>query len=123
MKIVAASTLLCAYLFALPSAGADSGVSDFLSAVKADGVFGTLDAIVANGRYVCSTLASGHTADQVVIKLIHEGDNIDVKHAQVFVAESVRYLCPHPVSAPKGPVKKVPLPVFNNSNIIHDILV
>jgi hypothetical protein len=124
MKLFVAFALLWVSTVATPSAAAD--VSGFLDAVRADGIVGTPGSVLANGHYVCTTMTAGH-GDLQIVQSIVANDSIDFTQARSFVVDAVHYLCPRFESSasPKPPkvVKKVPLPVFNNNVVIHDITV
>jgi len=124
MKLFVAFALLWVSTVATPSATAD--VSGFLDAVKADGIVGNPGSVLANGQSVCTTMTAGHSDLQIVQSIV-TNDSIDFKQARSFVVDAVHYLCPQfeSASSPKTPkaVKKVPIPVFNNNVVIHDITV
>jgi hypothetical protein len=71
-------------------------------------------------------MTAGH-GDLQIVQSIVANDSIDFTQARSFVVDAVHYLCPRFESSasPKPPkvVKKVPLPVFNNNVVIHDITV
>jgi len=124
-----AAALLSSLFAATPVASADPDVSSFLAAVKSDGIVGTPSSVLTNGQYVCGYLSSGHNGLQAA-KVLYANEDIDMAHAESFVVDAVHYLCPqyepHSSSsanrAPKA-IKRVPLPVFNDNVIVHDILV
>ena len=124
MKLFVAFALLWVSTVATPSAAAD--VSGFLDAVKVDGIVGTPGSVLANGHYVCSTLTAGHSGMQIAQSIFTNG-SIDLEHAQSFVGDAVDYLCPQfeSSSSPQAPktIKKVPVPVFNDNVVIHDVTV
>ena len=128
MRKILAAALFPLALAATPTASADPDVSSFLATVKSDGIVGTPSSVVTNGQFVCGYLSSGHDGLQAA-KVLYGSEAIDMAHAESFVIDAVHYLCPQyephssTSSAEKAPIKRVPLPVFNDNLIVHDILV
>ncbi len=65
----------------------------FVTAVRNDGITGTDDVLDKNGDSVCQLLAAGQSKDAVTRGLIGPNDFTMIA-AQMFVADSVTYLCP-----------------------------